>query len=467
MKMARVHPGHFNSYVLQDEQTGLPIECNQTHFEWADLLTRHKRCLIWGHVESGKSQQISIGRTLWELGRNPNTRVVVVSNTDSQAQAIVSTCARYIEGSERLHRVFPNLRRAKGQAWTRHALTVERVGTPTHPSLRSCGIHGNILGARIDRLILDDILDYENTTSETQRKDLQSWYSSTLGGRLTADASVWCVGNAWNVDDMLHQWAKTNTWACYRYPVISASGRLNWPERWSRERIERWKEEYGPLEFARQLLCVARSDEDSRFKRDWVYGCLLEMDGGEHMVWALQEIPAGCRTFTGVDLSTGKARDLTVLFTIMVRPNGSRLVLSCESGKWGADEILANIKSAHERYRSIAIVENNAAQDYIVQMLRGQTSVPVIPYTTGAKVHRSPDFGIESMAVEFSNGKWEIPCGTGGRIHPELSAWMGEMLYYDPDGHPGDRLMASWFAREGASNPKKRGRVGRLDLVTR
>ncbi len=60
------------------------------------------------------------------------------------------------------------------------------------------------------------------------------------------------------------------------------------------------------------------------------------------------------------------------------------------------------------------------------------------------------------MAAELAGGKWLIPNehkqpnGKVEPMHKEVGEWISEMLFYDPKEHTGDRLMASWFAREGA-----------------
>ncbi len=53
------------------------------------------------------------------------------------------------------------------------------------------------------------------------------------------------------------------------------------------------------------------------------------------------------------------------------------------------------------------------------------------------------------------------------RLHPEVDAWVNEMLYYDPRSHTGDRLMASWFAREAARQGTIRAEVGYLPTMRR
>lgn len=462
---ARVDPSAFMEFVLKDEMTGQPIELAPMHQAWQSLMSSHRRLLIWSHTEGGKTQQVSIGRTLYELGRNANQRIVVISNTHEQAAKIVRTAAKYIESSAELAMVFPHLK--KGDPWTSHHLFVQRPVMSKDPSLQACGIHGNIVGARIDLLILDDVLDYENCRTPAAREDLWKWIHATLIGRLTKDARIWIVGNAYHPDDTLHRFARQSQWTALRYPVMDpTTGEPRWPERWPKDRIEQRRAELGPLEFARQMMCQARDDAESRFKQEWINLC-LERGFGIKLLPHLVGAERG-RVFTGIDLGVQKhaAAGFTVLFTIWVHSDGSRQVVNIDAGKWSGPDIVNRIVDTHHRYNSIVICENNAAQDYLVQFTRAGSAVPIRPFTTGRnKAHA--EFGVESLAVEMSNAKWIIPNEGEGRLHPEIAEWVQEMLFFDPAGHTGDRLMASWFAREGARMGSKKMEAGRLDLTSR
>jgi len=467
VEIARHDADTFMEYVLRDESTGHAITQSPVQSDWHHKAEEHDRLLIWSHIESGKTQQISIGRTLWTLGRNPNARVCIVSNTHEQAGKIVRTIAKYIESSSELRRVFPKLMPDKGSPWTGHQLFVQRPTVAKDPSVQATGIHGNITGARIDYLILDDMLDYENTRTPAGREDLWNWYHATLSGRLTSKARVIVVGTAYHPDDFLHRLARSPGWSAFRYPALHEDGVTpRWPDRWPPERLARKKVELGPLEFARQMMCVARDDSESRFKKEWVDRC-LERGRGKFLCRALAALPPGIRTYTGVDLAVQRhsSADLTVLFTIAVHPNGDREVLNIESGKWTGPEIVGRMLDNHRRFFSIVRVENNAAQDFILQFARNVSAIPLQAHTTGRN-KANPEFGVESIATEMANGKWIIPSGDG-KLHPEVDRWITEMLYYDPAGHTGDRLMASWFAREGARTGSVQVQRVFLDTVSR
>ena len=462
---ARTDGAAFCSYVLKNEETAQTILNSPIHEEWHWLADRYKRLILWAHVEAGKTQQMAIGRSLYELGRNPNLRIVICSNTHGQAEKSLKSIQKYVTDSLELRNVFPEMRRDRNASWNSSNMTVQRETRAKDPSIQITGLHGNILGSRIDLLIMDDILDYENTLSERQREDLWAWYHSTLETRLTREARILCIGTAWHRDDAMHRFAANPVWTAFRYPVLD-DGEPTWPEQWPGSRIEEKRVILGPVEFARQLLCVARSDEDSRFKVAWVNQCKAKGEGKE-LVYALSQVPPGYKTYTGVDLGvrTKAGSDLTCLFTIAVAPNEDRIVLNCDAGRWGGPEIVDKIIDHYDRYQSIVIVENNAAQEFILQFTKKKSAVPVMPYTTGTAI-RHPEFGLEALAAEMANGKWVIPC-RNNVCHPEVDAWINELLYYDPRAHAGDRLMASWFAREGARMTKPKIQHRRIDLMTR
>jgi hypothetical protein len=443
----------FCELVLKDEATGASLQQAPVHEEWHLLAEEHKRLVLWSSIEMGKTTQLAIGRTLHKLGQNPNARIAVVSNTHEQAVKIVRTISRIIERSAEFRAIYPDVHADPRQPWRQNFIYLERSNPNIkEPSLQAFGVHGNVLGARLDGLILDDILDYENTRTPAARDDLWDWYHATLAGRLTRDAWVLVTGNAHHPDDFMHRLARHPAWHSVRYPAILPGGGPAWPERWSAKRLAEKRVELGPQEFARQLLCAARDDEEARFKRGWIEACRQAayergirdfteaLDGG---------CPPGFCVSTGVDLGVGRkaSNDLTTLFTVLTYPNHDREVLEVQAGRWTAQEIIAHIKDVHTRYGSLVWVENNGAQDYLVQFLWDQ-GIPVHRFTTGRnKV--DPQFGVASLAAELEATKWLIPT-LDGEQGKQIDAWVEELLYYSPDAHTGDRVMASWIAREGA-----------------
>lgn len=458
---ARTDFNTFAELVAVDDETGEPIRQAKIHKEWAVLCERYKRLLIWSHINSAKTTQLSILRTVWELGKDPTLRFAILSNTKGQAEQILRTIAGYIERSPEVKEIFPGLKPDPAGPWTNTKLRVVRPGNAKDASVRAVGVHGDLTGARIDRLIVDDILDPENCDTEANRKKLAAWYKAVAVGRLTRRAKVLVVGTAYHPKDLLHELASQKGWMWFRFPVVNAKGLISWPELWTQDRIQSMRAELGPAEFARQLLCKARDDDEARFKQEWIDLALAAGDGLP-MIPRLEEIPEGCMVFTGVDIGVKKTKraNEAALFTFLEDAKGNRRILDIAGGKFSGPELLKRIKDIYDRYQSIIVVENVAAQDFILQFIVDDTNIPVVPHTTtGAK--RDPVLGVEGLAIELSNGKWIIP-NKNKLVHPEVEKFISEMLFYSPSAHTGDRLMASYFARDRA---RLMGRgVGQSDI---
>lgn len=456
LALARAEPRMFMRLVLKDEKTGKRVHQAPVHDEWQRLLTGHDRLVFWSHVEGGKTAQVSIGRTIYELGRDRNLRIAIVSKTSRGAAKIMRPIAQYIARDADCRAVFPELRphADKQLPWNTQAIVVERSIISKDPSVQCCGLFGDILGSRLDWVIFDDILDFDNTRTAAARAATVEWIRQTVWGRLTEHAHVAFVGNAWHPKDAMHVFAGEPRFQGYRFPVVDARGHYSWPERWTPERIEGARLDMGP-DFPRQMLCMPRDDTASRFRREWIDRGLAA-GNGYRLVDRIDYLPNGYAVYTGVDLAVqqGAHNDMTCFFTILLHPDGKRQVLSLETGRWTGPEIVERLEETCDRYGGICVVENNAAQDFILQFARAQSRATVVPYTTGRqKAH--PEFGIEGMATEMGAGKWIIP-NRSGRVSAEVDAWIAEMLYFNPNEHTGDRLMASWLAREGARAHERR-----------
>lgn len=445
---ARVDFNTFAELVMVDDETGDPIRQAPIHRRWAELAEQFDRLLIWSHINSGKTTQLSILRTVWELGRDPTLRIVILSNTAAIAIKIVKSIAQLIERNDTVKAIFPHLEPHPDGPWNNAELTVNRPRSPKDPSVRAVGVHGSLTSGRVDRLIVDDILDPENVATEASRKKLSDWYKAVAVGRQSRRMRILVVGTAYHPKDLLHELSQQKRFRSYRYPVINSKGHVAWPQLWPPDRIESLRDELGPAEFARQMLCLARDDDEARFKQAWIDEALRK---GMHqrLIYQLDDdLPEGSFVFTGVDIGVkrNKRSDLTAFFTFIEDLKGNRTVLWIESGKFTGPKIVEMIEDHHRRYKSFIAVENNAAQDFILQFMREGSNVPVIPHTTG-RHKKDPILGVEGLAVELSNGKWLIP---NDKSEPEIEAWISEMLFYSPKNHTGDRLMACYFAREVA-----------------
>lgn len=489
--------GWFAQYVLRDERTGKQVLNAPVHWEWHRLAAQHPWLVIWASVEAGKTQQLGVAYLLHALGRDTSRRIAVVSETKGIATKTTRVAKRYIDHSHELRAVFPDL--LPGRPWQDDAFTVTRDVRSRDFSVEAVGMDGHILSARFDLVIIDDLVTLATTRTEYQRHKTLDWIDSTLLGRLTADSQVILLSNAWEVDDPAHELAKRPGWYAVRSPVWNEqTGALAWPARWPLERIAEWRRKHGEAEYERQLMCKPRPRGAGRFRREWI-DLGLGLGEGAPVCRRWEDLPdeeqlPGAGVVIGVDLAVkGKAHnDETAFFGILSQPDGRRRALFCEAGKgegWTGPDVIEHIVSLWLRFRGCPggvrfFVEDVAAQHFIVQFARARfenlrstyselrdlnIDRLVEPYTThSGKSH--PEYGVEGIATELSVGRWIIPSrrNADGELTaacPQLVRWINECLLYDPSAHTGDRLMASWFARQGADAGRFRYEVTTLGEI--
>jgi hypothetical protein len=472
-RLARTDINLFTELVIRDEQTNRPVKQGAIQRRFHKFADIAQRGILWSHIESSKTMTLGVVRPLHMLGNDPNLRIALVSLSANQSKKPLKAVAQYIEaglrGENPLREIFPKLQ--PGKQWSEFAITVAREGTIRDPSIQAVGVRGKVLGARLDYVFCDDVLDWENTRTQHSRDEVYNWFQANINSRLTEHGRIIIAGTAWHPDDLMHRLSREDGWHSLRNPVVFPNGKLSWPERWSMDRIKKAKS-LGRAEFARSLMVQARDESDQRFSMEWIKRA-IEAGDGRVSPTHLKSLPTGYATFTGVDLGARakKGADPTVLFTIAVHPDGRREVLDAQLGHWTGPEIIARIKDVHRRFFSIVYVENNAAQQFILDFAKGDSAVPVRPFNT-SRQKADPHFGIEGMAVEFENGKWIIPSANGQPTNDVVKIWINQMLDFSPSTHTGDALMASWFARQAAmdfAGQKAPGVVetGRIGLLKR
>ena len=458
LRRARDRAEDFIEYAIRDEETGRVLRNADFHCDWQAFLRDNPRAALIAPVEHGKTQQV-LGKVLHLLGQDPTLRIALISNTADQSQKLLRQVRTHIERNEKLRDVFPALKPSPRDEdpWHQSMITVDRSTIAKDPSVQAHGVFGPVVGARLDVIVLDDVLDFENTRTEEQRKKLLEWFDTTVFTRATKNARIFAIGTPWHPDDFLHELERRPGFAAKRYSAVQnphappSQWAPIWPAQWPVSRLLDRQANMPETVFSRKYLCQARMDATSRFRQQWM-DQMVALGKGLTFYAEAPLAQGGVRPlpcFTGVDLGVGTKEEnaLTVLFTIAQRDDGRRLVVNIEAGRWQSPEILDRLASHYRRYNSTIMVESNGAQRFIIDMAQDR-NIPVVAFHTGGNKW-DPEWGVESLAVEMRNRQWVLPSGSAGdRIHPDAAAWIRECLYFNPTEHTGDRLMASWLARE-------------------
>lgn len=479
--LSRKSSAAFCAFVLTDGTGNQLRPLAPMHFEWHRLAARHKKLILWGAVENGKSVSMAVGRSAWRIGLDPRRRIAVVCKVEDLATKIVNGIWAALT-SPRYKLIFPHIRPLSKNV---HKIVVDGWDR-INPTVQAFSYNGSVMGTRIDDLICDDILDEDNTRTEESREAMYNRHQNVFANRLTENGQELFLSNAWHPRDALHRLKDEHGWVCFKYPVwrqafpdeinrgvatwvagnsisaiVGPAGSFmvsNWPAQWPVNRIVEKMLSLAatPVFFRRAYECEAIDDQSQKWRPEWIERCEAR---GRGLEWCHDLSQAYGERFryivTGVDLATKRpaARrktDDSAFVTAGIYENGDRRLLSVEEGQFSGPDIIKKIEQLYVRFQSIFWVESNAAQIYIVDFIKqSRLAIPVKSFETHGHNKLDHRFGIESLMAEQEQARWLFPCIPGRPQPIPYQKLRAEMLGYHPDGHTGDRLMAKWICREG------------------
>lgn len=441
----------------------------------------NKKMMMMAPRSHAKSSIFSVAYPLWMIGKNPNIRIVIVSSTQSQSQSFLREITSNMENNERYKNVFGNRVPSMPDKWTSSEIIVDRDNVNLKdPTVSATSIGGMVLSRRADIIVCDDILSQENTRTSDQREKVREWFFNVLLPVLEPYGKLIVIGTAWNEEDLYHQLMGDTTFDVrkrYDAEEDTMFGEESmWPSRWPLEVLHERKESMGSSAYNQAYRNIVYSAEDAVFKVEWTNHAKQRgenrrlLKSFEYPKWDMGKV----RISMGVDLAISKKEgsDYTAIAVVaQVVKDGTKIPLWLEEEKYSPAETRERIIEVYELFGpQVVIVENNAYQEALRQDLADTTSMPIRGYTTGGEKF-DPDIGINSLAVEFENGKWILPYDSDdGHTVSMVDSLVDGMLRF-PSGHTRDILMAAWFANTGIrqlTNKKKEGamKVGRHNLFS-
>jgi len=435
---------------------------------------------MWFPIEHGKTTQTKT-KLCRLLGQHGTRQYAYVSSKQKQARKVVRSVKNEIDGNAKLQAVYPRLKAARNVndgslvEWGSTAITVaEKPIGVNDPSLAAYGLDGDILGSRLHGVIIDNGLDKKNTRSGGLREWAREVIEDEIIGRVHKGGFVWILDTAWHDDDFMHEFERKG-WPSVRLDatkdVDGGPGPL-WPVHFPQDRLDDRLAELGPTAFDRQYKNKPLSESMDYFKKVFWQAALGRCLWRDRWV----DPPRGTELRTGVDLATrkGETNDDTAFCTIVSKGH-RRQIINLQGDKLKGTEIVRHMVAIYRALHAPVnraggnakfVVEDNAAQVYIVQMMRDAailralgltpdevSDIRVVGRTTTA-VKREPELGIQGLASALETGRYDIA------DHEDMSKLYNDVRVWTPDAdHYGDYLMSWWVGASDLMSTKAGSKV--------
>jgi len=307
-----------------------------------------KRLIIQMPPRHGKSQLASINFPAWYLGRNPDKEIITASYSADLAIDFGSK-TRDVVSDELYKEIFET--RLKQDEQNKAKWKTNKKGSYT-----SVGVGGPLTGRGANVLIIDDpIKNREEAESETIRKKVWDWYTSTAYTRLEKNGAIIVIMTRWHLDDLAgrlldYEEHGGEHWEVISFPAVAEQdedyrkeGEALWPAKYDIDALMNIKQNIGAYDWNALYQQNPIHSDTQEFKREWFKYftdediLLLDLD-----VYALVDLA----------ISEGKEADNTSIQVIGKNRNKPEIYkLEDSTGRLDPAQVIEYLFHLKEKYK--------------------------------------------------------------------------------------------------------------------
>lgn len=189
------------------DQRGRPIHLKSFHVEMIKNLLFDRRVMNLIPRGWGKSMTSTVWYPSWRLGNNRDLRIIIASNTITQAKWWLSEIENVMFKNQQYIETFGYLvPRPRSLRWTdTEKVVLGRSPHATHSSLLATGVGSALLGARSDIVCIDDIVGETEAKSPVMAQAASDWFWKVLMPTLEPDGQVVVSGSRWARNDLYQE----------------------------------------------------------------------------------------------------------------------------------------------------------------------------------------------------------------------------------------------------------------------
>lgn len=405
------------------------------HTDLLDYQSRARElCLQLAPRGYGKSTVLTIARTVFEVLRNPDIRILIASNTQLQAEVFLREIKFHLENNPKVKEYFGALV-SDGKWDNREVVVAGRTRPQKESTVTAVGVGGPVASRHYDLIIADDIVDEENSRTELQREKTRTWWYKTLVPCCEPNGRIYMVGTRYHYLDLYGHLIR-NECADSHHIVraIDANNKTPWPEKFSLKWLEKRKSELGSTIFNSQYQNDTSLMKGHIFQEGWFRFYERKPDWGT-MRFYVGTDPAATRR----DAVLSSAESNSDWWTIVVgarrhtpygQPSSPIYVKEILRTRCTKDQYLNMLIAVNDHYKPVSVtIETVAAQEYLAQDAERHMPVKRVTRTTD-KVARA--YWLQAF---FENGQILFPARSLVSDYKLWQALMEELILFPQAEH--------------------------------
>ena len=401
--------GRNDLYYFCKEILGNDKMRDKPHKEAADFLEKSdkRKKLILMPRGSFKSTEVTVGYSLQKLVKNPDTRVLIASETQSKAIKFVSEIKGHIQENPKFRALYGDWVN-KGNIWKANEFVIKpRRAIKKEPSVMAGSLEKGSagVGMHFDCIILDDPVSMSNINSQEQLQKTIDFYKLLLS-ILEPDGELIVIGTRWGAYE-LYGWLmdpsepETQNVDVFHRAAEDDDGNLLMPEVLNREFLDEMRVTQGEFIYQCQYQNKITNRDLSTFRQEDIK---LYTETPKGLIWFMTVDPA-------ISLKAGA--DYTGIMINGVDYNHDWWIERAIRLKVSQKELIDTIFDLQKEYNPIMVLgmQKFALEKLLKEnlLLRSQETgdfLPIKDIPTNTKV--SKDARIKALQPRSEQGKIHI-----------------------------------------------------------
>lgn len=393
-----------------------------------------------------KTSLINEAYNLWLQIKKPR-RILIASATLDISIDMIRRLKLYLR-NKKFQKYFPNVRiiaperndqiYLEGNIWGEANF---EITSPDH----------NIVAKHYDKIVLDDIVNGDNSATENQRGKIIQWFQSVNGLKDRPSVPVDVIGTRWNdgdlyghlIDDLkLHHFVKG------AYDPKDPESTILFPERFTLSQLQEIRRTAGEAVFACQFLNDPLQGEHAKFQAKNLRYIKLDAEQIARHFRIIVIDPA---------ISQKDDADNTAIVMMSRDHTGDIFIHGVRFGKWKTLEIIDMIYKTRDHFEPHRIgIEAEGFQKTLIHYMEGRARQEKRPlFVEPMKSGRSgaiKELRISALAPWYEGGRiWHVEDGEN------ISSYEAELLRF-PKGRHDDMIDAASYGfnilQYGTPEPK-------------
>ena len=444
----------------------------------------NRRRLVLMPRGHGKSSVCSVLYTMWRIYRNPNIRILVGTNIKRLARGFIRELRQYFENKElqesvwnsRPHVAGPlipvlsaadrrqrNSRRNNNYSvqemedsgfninvaddtkliWSGESLQVTRPIVLKEPTVQVASVGTIMTGDHYDLLILDDVVDFDNSSTQDKAENLLDWtrdlesvldprtshsFPVTIPGRGAANFTDYVGDEVVTLGTLYYEWdyyhylqddAETLGIRTFKRNVyvngLDESDGFLWPERFNKRVVDGIRRRINnSSRFSSQYLNAVVAPEDAPFSLDrvkWVSFDLITVGNDRHVEYQYQGVRKRLKPKLFLDpaATTTDRSDFSVLGVGGYDEDRNLVILDLVVGRLTPTEVCSAMFKLLDRWKlcsvTVEMVAGFALYRHVIseEMKRRKLTVGIEDYRPPSKINKTARIEAQ-LEPHFTNG---------------------------------------------------------------